>query len=112
MNYPGKLEELWECMDVDKRGTIAFFEFAPRSARILASFKHWIYQTFGSCAKFFKAMDKDHNHKLNLHEWKHGLEQLNLPEDLRHSAEVIFRMLDCCDENYMHRNAVSEDELS
>lgn len=94
LGYPGGVDRLWTAFDRDTTGTVSFLEFSPRSALLLAQFKHWITKQFGNSQKLFQALDEDRSGSVTYREFASGCERLGCPSELRESVPMLFSLID------------------
>jgi hypothetical protein len=106
---PVKSDDLWNCLDSDRRGTIEFEEFAPRSSRLLGRFKYWANSQFGSMGGLFKVAAA--GKALYIKDFKRACRDRGVPEDVDKSLDAVFWLLDSGYDVRDLKGALSEDEL-
>lgn len=90
MGWNGDVRTLYKGFDKDDSGYISIEELDMRSAEILAHFRVFTEQKFGSASATFRALDKFNQKKLREQEFVSALKSFGF----KHSAKVIFHGLD------------------
>jgi Ca2+-binding EF-hand superfamily protein len=55
LDFKGDMKALWYSLDPDHDGTLSLEQLSPQAAILLASFRQWIVERFGSCIKLWDA---------------------------------------------------------
>lgn len=80
--FSGDVVALWKAMDVDDDGAVHLQEVDPRMALVLASYKKWAGDQYGSCVaslQQFAAMMKRRTPKWNLEDFTAALRMASFP---------------------------------
>lgn len=69
LNWEGDVRMLWKGLDKDGSGIVSLQELDLRVAELLAKFKEFVTQEYGSCEVAFNAFDITNKRKMNEHEF-------------------------------------------
>lgn len=102
--FGGDVVALWKGMDGDDDGTVGLHEVATRMAIVLASFKKWCQQRYGSCAAAMQqlgAMMRHRSLKWSSEEFFSALKAAEFPErpevPQRQAAMMLHEACDLAD---------------
>lgn len=90
VGFRGNVGGAWRYLDKDVSGTITLHEFDVESAELLASFKEWIEEKFGSVEFAFRQIDSDGSGSLMYTELRRSCKRLQWAGDV----QVLFDCLD------------------
>eukprot|EP00927_Polykrikos_kofoidii_P012175 TRINITY_DN15237_c0_g1_i1.p1 TRINITY_DN15237_c0_g1~~TRINITY_DN15237_c0_g1_i1.p1 ORF type:complete len:767 (+),score=120.86 TRINITY_DN15237_c0_g1_i1:158-2302(+) len=102
IGWPGDVRTLWHAFDRDDSGYAAVEELDPKNAQLMAHFRAFIMERFGSSSAAFRAFDKFNRKKLRQQEFVAALKSFGfaLP------GKPIFTALD-----FQSTKAIIEDDL-
>lgn len=77
LGFAKESKELWKALDKDDSGQASIDELDPKNAEILAQFKVWVTQKFGSVRAAFEAMDSDSTRFINAVKFANALKKFD-----------------------------------
>lgn len=77
LGFAKESKELWKALDKDDSGQASIDELDPKNAEILAQFKVWVTEKFGSVRAAFEAMDSDSTRFINAVEFANALKKFD-----------------------------------
>jgi len=107
VRFSGNISGAWRKLDDDLSGYISLKEFDPPSSEILASFKDWAEQSFGSVELMFKAVDRDKSGSVSYLELKRMCRKMRWSGDVY----VLFNCLDTDKRRDSGKRTLSLEEL-
>eukprot|EP00451_Oxyrrhis_marina_P019405 CAMPEP_0204351690 /NCGR_PEP_ID=MMETSP0469-20131031/31302_1 /ASSEMBLY_ACC=CAM_ASM_000384 /TAXON_ID=2969 /ORGANISM="Oxyrrhis marina" /LENGTH=777 /DNA_ID=CAMNT_0051338287 /DNA_START=10 /DNA_END=2340 /DNA_ORIENTATION=- len=90
LRFLGNIAVVWRTMDQDCSGILTLGELDKEADEVLATFKQWAEDHFGSVGQCFEAMDDDGSGALSYREFKQASLQWSYPGDV----SVLMKALD------------------
>jgi len=97
LHYRGDYNALWTILDRDHSGWVSFIHFAAEPAIILAHFKKWLDDGYGSAKSAFRAFDKSRDGKLTFPEFAQAIQREGFEENFNINARTLFDLIDDSD---------------
>eukprot|EP00933_Yihiella_yeosuensis_P055633 TRINITY_DN5447_c0_g1_i4.p1 TRINITY_DN5447_c0_g1~~TRINITY_DN5447_c0_g1_i4.p1 ORF type:complete len:774 (+),score=163.57 TRINITY_DN5447_c0_g1_i4:112-2433(+) len=90
INFRGDVPGAWRALDEDLSGFITLSEIDGVSSQVLASFRHWCDQEFGSVRSAFGVFDASGDNEVTLREWRRSCRIYGFEGQ----AHILFHALD------------------
>lgn len=103
MGWQANSTLVWQTLDSDDSGTLALEKLDLRSAELLASFRKFIIDRFGSVAAAFEAIDTNHSNSVQFLDFAAALQSLGW----KRSHKQLFMGLDKNDSK-----SITEDDMT
>mmetsp|Transcript_26112 Transcript_26112/g.81439 ORF Transcript_26112/g.81439 Transcript_26112/m.81439 type:complete len:853 (-) Transcript_26112:226-2784(-) len=104
LRFRGKIAECWRALDTTLNGFITVMEFDQPTAKLLASFKDWAENNFGSVAQCFKKLD-DGSGLVAYSDLKRACHKTKWPGDVR-------SVFDCLEFDAKKNNSCGQRSVS
>eukprot|EP00933_Yihiella_yeosuensis_P042204 TRINITY_DN36752_c0_g1_i1.p1 TRINITY_DN36752_c0_g1~~TRINITY_DN36752_c0_g1_i1.p1 ORF type:complete len:1033 (+),score=228.36 TRINITY_DN36752_c0_g1_i1:229-3327(+) len=97
LGFSGQGKELWKCLDKDDSGFASIDEFDLKSGEVLAYFRNFIIEKFGTVAATFNTLDQARKQKISLAKFQEAMQKLGFP----HPSKKLFHILDKTGSKYI-----------